>query len=936
MALNDFQIGLIASLDGTKSKHRLNQDIETLKKQLNNVEIQAKLGKDVVTNLTKQLNATQISLQNVSIDQNTINKMVDQINNALSGININIGSNVNNGLVQSAQNIGQQVGQQIQNGINQGLNNNSHILDSFRNSLKNIGMNPSQINTVANNIQNLGVQIETLNQSMSTTHGKHGDKDILSVDVSGIDKYGQAIKLTQKYNVDAATSTANLIKSIDSVATAQQKAGALTDTFVEKQKTAVTKAKNVLSSIQSEYNDKNVSKPIKNADNITNLNTQVRKVEKAITNLGNANKSTFTDMQNEVDTQISHLKDMIKEYRNAETVATSLRSKDIDTVKAQYSSKLDVLTDKMQSSGIYTDGFRNGAENLKSILSSATDASGLTQFLNGLDKLEAGFKRAKSASDEFNKSQKVGINVSGLESKIDNLKSLDPEIVKFTKEIAGSDVSIQSLCDDLSKVTTQGDFSVVKAKLNAFTEAAQAAGYQVKELADNGISSIQDSLNVGDYDVKVTKLENSFKSLGLESTEVAQKTEKVREALSNLKDPKSVDNLVENEKVFNSELKKSQNEAVQLKSQLDKIYNPNKQFRLSTDIQNWLSKNTRATTKAKQELESYYRELSSGKVSVDRLEYIEKALKRVDSQQRGFGKLGKNLKDQMSQAAESFTQWISISSTIMLGVSKFKEAVSELKELDDILTEISKTSDLTSTQLKKLGSIAFDSASKYGKSASDYLTGVQEMYRAGFKNAEQMSELSILAQSAGDMTADMSNDYLIATNAAYNLKGNIKDLNDVLDGQNYITNNAAVSMSDMAAATSEAASIASQYGVKIEELSSLIAVATAKTRESGSETGTALKSIFINLQDTTNKSIRKAFEAVGISMTEIVNGSEKLKTPIELLKELSQAFNSLPEGDTRRANILSDIGGKFYHVMQKCITRMNLIAGNALEPCTTI
>ena len=91
-----------------------------------------------------------------------------------------------------------------------------------------------------------------------------------------------------------------------------------------------------------------------------------------------------------------------------------------------------------------------------------------------------------------------------------------------------------------------------------------------------------------------------------------------------------------------------------------------------------------------------------------------------------------------------------------------------------------------------------------------------------------------------------------------------------------------------------------------------------------------------DVQDTTSKPIREAFEAVGISMTKMVNGAEKLKTPIELLKELSKAFNELPEGDTRRANILSDIGGKFYHVMQKCITRMNLIAGNALEPCTTI
>lgn len=40
-----------------------------------------------------------------------------------------------------------------------------------------------------------------------------------------------------------------------------------------------------------------------------------------------------------------------------------------------------------------------------------------------------------------------------------------------------------------------------------------------------------------------------------------------------------------------------------------------------------------------------------------------------------------------------------------------------------------------STQLKELG----NSASEYGKSASDYLTGVQEMYRAGFDNASEMS-----------------------------------------------------------------------------------------------------------------------------------------------------------------------------------------------------
>ena len=38
MGMNNFSIGLVAGLDGTKSKQQLNQDIEALKRQLGSVE----------------------------------------------------------------------------------------------------------------------------------------------------------------------------------------------------------------------------------------------------------------------------------------------------------------------------------------------------------------------------------------------------------------------------------------------------------------------------------------------------------------------------------------------------------------------------------------------------------------------------------------------------------------------------------------------------------------------------------------------------------------------------------------------------------------------------------------------------------------------------------------------------------------------------------
>ena len=318
-----------------------------------------------------------------------------------------------------------------------------------------------------------------------------------------------------------------------------------------------------------------------------------------------------------------------------------------------------------------------------------------------------------------------------------------------------------------------------------------------------------------------------------------------------------------------------------------------------------------------QELENMLLQLSHCANTED-FQKIAANFRGIKAEAKELGIEGGTVFTTLWEKLKKFSSWMSMTSVVSSVVMDIRNAIVELKEIDTILTEISKTSDLTTEALAKLGKTSFDSASKYGKKASDYLVGVQEMYRAGFQNAPEMSELSILAQAAGDLSSDAANDYLIATNSAYELGGAIKKLNAVLDSQNFITNNAAVSMQDMADATSEAASVAAQYGVDIDELSALIAVAVSKTRESGSEVGNALKALFINLQDTTSKPIQDAFAAVNISMTEMVDGAEKLKTPIELIKELSKAFTSLDEGDTRRANILSDIGGRLYHNVQKC------------------
>lgn len=946
--MNDFQIGLVASLDGTKSKQQLNADIDALKRQLGNVEIQAKLGKDVVTNLTKQLNATQISLQNVNIDQNTINKMVDQINNALSGININLGQNIGNNLTNNLSQQARQAGQIVSQEVESSLKNITS---------KEIGLHFEVEKTdsdefnkaVDDEILKLQKAQNTLKKVRYTTNTEL----VTSEDIFGNKNYEQVEKLTGaifSYNTQAGEAINKTMKwaqigiiqndkgediplmgwvqGLTTYTKALDEATVKTDTFIDKQKTAVNKAEIALAKINQNLNDTGASKTLANTDfNANGLNARITKVNDAIEKLRNSNKTTFTEAKNNVDKEIASLENLITKLKNAEYAATSLRTKDIKTIRSDEGNKLDAFIEKMKQSGHYTSELEGEAKNLKSTISNILDTNSLTTYLNGVSNLKSKFEKINAEEKTKEKDSIFQSNKSSLESKISNLSNKYSDIDTFETKINGAVVTVKTLNDELENAKSKGDLSVITAKFNAFEDAAKAAGRAVKELSTNTISvkDITDSISkTGDTTTAITTLQNNFAKLGLTSEEVAGRMSFVNSELTKLNElmnsKASDDKIVEQFNKLNVALSQTQNDLRQTRSEISTTNVIQRQFATNTSRlskaeswRKWLENNSKATKKYGKEIEELIEKMGNLNTAMTKTEAnnLNSRMLNIQSDARKAGLLGMSFSDKLKNAWEKFGGWSLATGSLMQGVSKVKDAVSEIKNVDDIITEISKTSDLTERQLKTLGITSYDKASKFGKTATNYLTGVQEMYRAGFSNAEQMSELSILAQAAGDMTSDVANDYLIATSAAYDYQGSVEKLNEVLDGQNYITNNAAVAMDDMAAATSEAASIASQYGVKVEELSSLIAVATSKTRESGSETGNALKSIFINLQDTTNKQIVKAFDDVGISMTKIVDGAEQLKTPIELLKELSDAFTSLPQGDTRRANILSDIGGKY-------------------------
>ena len=468
MALNDFQIGLVASLDGTKSKHRLDQDIEALKKQLNNVEIQAKLGKDVVTNLTKQLNATQISLQNVNIDQNTINKMVDQINNALSGININLGQNIGNNLTNNLSQQARQAGQIVSQEVESSLKNITS---------KEIGLHFEVEKTdsdefnkaVDDEILKLQKAQNTLKKVRYTTNTEL----VTSEDIFGNKNYEQVEKLTGaifSYNTQAGEAINKTMKwaqigiiqndkgediplmgwvqGLTTYTKALDEATVKTDTFIDKQKTAVNKAEIALAKINQNLNDTGASKTLANTDfNANGLNARITKVNDAIEKLRNSNKTTFTEAKNNVDKEIASLENLITKLKNAEYAATSLRTKDIKTIRSDEDNKLDAFIEKMKQSGHYTSELEGEAKNLKSTISNILDTNSLTTYLNGVSNLKSKFEKINAEEKTKEKDSIFQSNKSSLESKISNLSDKYSDIDTFETKINGAVVTVKTLND---------------------------------------------------------------------------------------------------------------------------------------------------------------------------------------------------------------------------------------------------------------------------------------------------------------------------------------------------------------------------------------------------------------------------------------------------------------------------------------------------------
>lgn len=321
-------------------KIKLGVDIDTkdIQSKLDNLKIDnIKVTDNIVKDIQGILNSTNITLNNVTLGKGVVGSLQKQLSNLkvkLDGVDFVGGASDSiQKQVSAIGKSGQQAVQQLNKNISQGINSKySNILETFKSSLSNAGMDSKEIDNIANRINQLGVHIETINQSVSKATNKKSKKNILSVDISGIDELGQAVTLTEQYD----KATGNLIKSINTVSTVQQKAGKSSKTLDTQRKQAANNLTNQIEQLQRAATDKNAKYPIIDTEHLSELNKKYTDIVSSINKVKNASNDNFISEQNNAKTLISDYKSLVSEYRNAEKVSES-EKKQINQIQDMFS-----------------------------------------------------------------------------------------------------------------------------------------------------------------------------------------------------------------------------------------------------------------------------------------------------------------------------------------------------------------------------------------------------------------------------------------------------------------------------------------------------------------------------------------------------------------------------------------------------------------------
>ena len=286
---------------------------------------------------------------------------------------------------------------------------------------------------------------------------------------------------------------------------------------------------------------------------------------------------------------------------------------------------------------------------------------------------------------------------------------------------------------------------------------------------------------------------------------------------------------------------------------------------------------------------------------------VDRGFKSAADSADYFKKTGLTAFEEQSKAVDEFNkklarigQVIKTAAAAML-VKGLKDAVTEMKAVDAELINTAKATGASSEKMKELEQGAYRLAEAYGHTASEVLTAETAFARAGYGDKiEQMAELNLLTQNAGDLSSETASSFLLAADAAFGYGGNVQKLTAMLDGMNEVSNRNATDMSKLAEGMTVAGSVFASAGESAQTFTALLGTVTAATQRSGDEVANGLRTILMNIRQIKGET----------EDGKLIDG-ESIAKAAKALREFA-GINTMANGELRKgSDVLAELAGKW-------------------------
>jgi len=235
----------------------------------------------------------------------------------------------------------------------------------------------------------------------------------------------------------------------------------------------------------------------------------------------------------------------------------------------------------------------------------------------------------------------------------------------------------------------------------------------------------------------------------------------------------------------------------------------------------------------------------------------DKHRKSVDDTATAYQRLRKDI----DHAIGKIATWAIATGAVYGALNGLRQSVTTITEVDFALTGLRKVYQGHVGDIQGMADAAVNMAERYGSSISAVIDGMRDWARQGYRAKEvvELTTVSLLAQNIAEMSAVDATRYLTAALNQFDLQASTAMA--TLDAWNELSNRYAATTRDIAEGVARLGRTAADAGLSIQEASAMVTVLIERTKRSGAQIGTALRTLFT--YTFREKNIRE-LEKVGI------------------------------------------------------------------------